>query len=266
MYASLVLEPIVLNGYMSNLVAFYVKCIDDLKGISAINCENPITLTIHLPKYRSATKLYAYSMHESLCGFDGKFVPLVPLQNSYQNVYFNLTLDGFSSTYVISDNSIAPKCFLSGTNILTPNGYEIIDKLNIGDIITTHDFRNIEIIDICKVIVPSNRVNDPYLIPAGTFGAISDLYLSPLHQVLIDNTFVCVKQLGNIEQVFAGFTLEYYHIKTGNYFKDTIIAEGVITETWSGFDPLEFEFSQNNEFMRQYNSVKIDEFSRSIAV
>ena len=69
-----------------------------------------------------------------------------------------------------------------------------------------------------------------------------------------------------LEQVFADFTLEYYHIKTANYFKDTIIAEGVITETWSGFNPLEFEFSQNNEFISQYNSVKIDEFSRSIAV
>jgi hypothetical protein len=67
-----------------------------------------------------------------------------------------------------------------------------------------------------------------------------------------------------LEQVFADFTLEYYHIKTANYFKDTIIAE--VVNTWSGFDPLEFEFSQNNEFISQYNSVKIDEFSRSIAV
>ena len=265
-YYSLVIEPIILNGLLCNMVAFYVKCINNLTGTSAINSENPLTITLHLPKYRAATKIYAYSMHESLCGFDGKFVQLIPLQNSYQNVYFNLTLDGSSTTYVISDNSITPKCFLTGTNILTPNGYEIIDKLKIGDVITTHDFRNIEILDICKVIVPSNKSNDPYMIPSGSFGAISDLYLSPMHQVLINDTFICVKEISNIQQVFAGFTLEYYHIKTADYFKDTIIAEGVITETWSGIEPFEFTVSQNNEFINKYNSVKIDDYSRTIAV
>jgi hypothetical protein len=263
-HASLVIEPILLNGIMGQLTAFYVKCIQNLNGSSAINSENPLILTLHLPKYRAAKNLHAYSMHESLSGFDGKYINLVPLQNSYQNVYFNLTIDGSSSVYVISDNSIAPKCFLSGTNILTPNGYEIIDKLNIGDIITTYDFRNIKIIDICKVIVPSNKVNDPYKIPIGTFGAISDLYVSPMHQILIDNKFICVKQLTNLQQVFMGFTLEYYHIKTADYFKDTIIAEGVITETWSGLDPLEFEFNNHSDFMNLYNSVKIDEYSRTI--
>ena len=265
-YSSLVIEPIILNGVLANSVAFYVKCINNLTGASSINSENPLNLILHLPRYRAATKLYAYSLHETLCGFDGKFTPLVPLQNSYQNVYFNLTLDGSSTNYVISDSSIAPRCFLSGTNILTPNGYEIIDKIKIGDIITTHDFRNVEILDICKVIVPSNIVNDPYMIPCGTFGAISDLYLSPMHQVLINNTFLCVKEISQIQQVFMGFTLEYYHIKTADYFKDTIIAEGVITETWSGLEQFEFEFTQNNEFINKYNSVKIDEYSRTIAV
>ena len=104
------------------------------------------------------------------------------------------------------------------------------------------------------------------MIPCGTFGAISDLYLSPMHQVLINNTFLCVKEISQIQQVFMGFTLEYYHIKTADYFKDTIIAEGVITETWSGLEQFEFEFTQNNEFINKYNSVKIDEYSRTIAV
>ena len=104
------------------------------------------------------------------------------------------------------------------------------------------------------------------MIPSGSFGAISDLYLSPMHQVLINDTFICVKEISNIQQVFAGFTLEYYHIKTADYFKDTIIAEGVITETWSGIEPFEFTVSQNNEFINKYNSVKIDDYSRTIAV
>jgi hypothetical protein len=264
MHASLVIEPIILTGIMKHLTAFYVKCIHNVNGTSTISSESPLVLTLHLPKYRAATKLFAYSMHESLSGFDGKFVPLIPLQNSYQNVYFNLILDGSSSTYVITDTSTAPQCFLSGTNILTPNGYEIIDKLKKGDIITTHDFRNIEIIDICKLVVPSNKVNDPFLIPSGTYGAISDLYLSPMHQVLIDNKFICVKHIANLQQVFTGFTLEYYHIKTADYFRDTIIAEGVITETWSGLDPFEFEFTKHSEFMDKYNSVKIDEYSRTL--
>jgi hypothetical protein len=265
-YLSLVIQPITLTGYMSNMNAIYVKCINNYTGESSINSENPMIITLHLPNYRAAKNLYAYSMHDCLSGFDGRFLTLVPLQHSYQNVYFNLTLDGSSSTYVISDNSVAPKCFLSGTNILTSNGYQIIDNLKIGDKIITHDFRDIEILDICKVIVPSNKTNDPYLISSGSFGAISDLYLSPLHQILIEDKFVCVKQLDNVQQVFVSFTLEYYHIKTADYFRDTIVAEGVITETWSGIDPLDFELTRESEFITKFNTVKIDNYSRKILV
>jgi len=260
------MEPFVLNGYVSNITAIYVKCIDNDNGKTSITHDNPIILTLYLPNCSSAKNLYAYGIHSSLIGFNGKSYPLIPKYHNYQNVYFNLTLDDDFSTYVISDTTTTLKCFLKGTHILTPNGYEIIESLKTGDMIITHDFRNIEITDICKVIVPSNNGNNPYLIPSGSYGAVSDLYLSPLHQVLIDNTFTCVKQLIGLEQVFAGFTLEYYHIKTSDYFKDTIIAEGVITETWSGVEPFELKFSQNIDFISKYNSVKIDEYSRLILV
>lgn len=265
-YCSLVIEPIILNGYMSNMTAIYVKCINNDTNQSSISYESPLVLTLYLPKYRSSKNLYAYSMHPSLSGFNGKSYRLIPQYHSYQNVYFNLTLYDDFSTYVISDSEFATKCFLKGTHILTPDGYEVIESLKIGDKLITHDFRTIEILEICKVIVPSNNINNPYLIPCGTYGAVSNLYLSPLHQVLINNTFTAVKQLNNIKQVFAGFTLEYYHIKTRDYFKDTIIAEGVITETWSGIDPLDIEFSQSSQFMDMYNKVKIDEYSRMISL
>ena len=104
------------------------------------------------------------------------------------------------------------------------------------------------------------------MISSGSFGAISDLYLSPLHQILINDKFVCVKQLENVQQVFVSFTLEYYHIKTADYFRDSIVAEGVITETWSGIDPLDFELTHKSEFITKYNTVKIDNYSRKILV
>jgi hypothetical protein len=261
--ASLVIEPIKLDGPMSNLPAFYIKYIDNDTLDSLVTMTNPINLVLYLPNYKGATNLSAYRLHDTMSGYDGTQFPLTPYYNTTNNTHYSLTLTT-NSIYTINNTNYGAQCFLRGSSILTPDGYEKVENLKVGDILLTHQLQKITIRDIVKLEVPSNKNNDPYIIPKNSFGAICDLYLSPLHQVLIGDTFVPVKYIPGLRQQFMGFNLEYYHFKTDDYFRDTVIADGVITETWSGFDPMETEF--NETFLTTYNDVKMEHSYRKLLV
>jgi hypothetical protein len=260
---SLVIEPIKLDGVFSGLPAFYIKYIDNNTYESLISMSTPLTIILYLPNYKGKTSLSAYRLHDSISGYDGTEFPLTPYYNTPNNSHFSLTLTT-NSIYTINDTSYGAQCFLRGSSILTECGYEKVENLKVGDILLTHNMRQTTIREIVKLDVPSNSNNDPYLIPKNVFGAITNLYLSPLHQILIGDTFVPVKYIPNLKQVFKGFNLEYYHFKTDDYFSDTVIADGVITETWSGYDPMEYEFKADQNFINKYNDVKMEHNYRKL--
>jgi hypothetical protein len=162
--------------------------------------------------------------------------------------YNNTTFIKQNITYnVVSSQTSTLNCLLKGTKILTPQGYILIEKLNIGQYIMTHTFKLSKIKNIFYSIVFPHENYLPFIIPKGKMGAFEDLYISPCHSILIGNKFYLAKNL-YFESYKTNNLLYYYHIETEDYLKDTLIANGVIVET----------FNPNNKdelFIKKYKSL-----------
>lgn len=148
------------------------------------------------------------------------------------------TLPGFgynNSTSFMTTQTTQIPCLLKGTKILTPTGYKLIEHLKIGDLIMTHDNRPVKIKKIMHEDVYAINEMPPLLIRKGKFGAFEDLYISRWHCILINNKyFVETHKLTNIETKYTEF-ITYYHIQLENFYTDTLVANGVAVECWSGW-------------------------------
>lgn len=154
---------------------------------------------------------------------------------------------GVQTFKVVSQQSTTLNCLLKGTKILTPNGYILIEKLKIGQYIMTHTFKLVKIKNIFNSVVFPQENFLPYIIPKGKMNAFEDLYISPYHSILVGNKFYLAKNL-HFEIYKTTNLLYYYHIETEDYFTDTLIANGVIVET----------FNPNNKeenFIKKYKSL-----------
>jgi hypothetical protein len=133
-------------------------------------------------------------------------------------------------------------CMLRGTRILTCRGAERIESLSIGDrVVTTHGEAPIKWIgrqhfsqgdsarwpdSVHPIRVSRSALADN--VP------LTDLYLSPMHAVLIDDVLIEVKDLVNgttiTRAVPKGMTdIEYFHIELETH--EVILAEGAPIET-----------------------------------
>lgn len=148
---------------------------------------------------------------------------------------FDFAVNSLANLNTIIADALA--CVCRNTKILTQNGYILIQDLKIGDIVVTHDNRHTKIKDIkCFYFIPEKTAL-PRIIRKGNYGAIEDLYMSQYHAILIDDLFIQTRHL--IEEINEeyNFTIEYFCVKTENYFEDTMIANGVTIETWGGYNP-----------------------------
>ena len=134
-------------------------------------------------------------------------------------------------------------CILKGTKVSTPDGYKLVEDIESGDKIVTHDGRIIDVIKNQLFRCINGGENIPYKILKGTYGAFEDLYISGEHSILVDNEFIVCSKIKDINQSIEeeynlGLILDYYAINTDDYSKDTIIANGVNVETWAGWSKL----------------------------
>ncbi len=139
---------------------------------------------------------------------------------------------------ILAASTIA--CLLEGTRILTPTGYQLIETLNVGDKIVTHDERIIRIISI-YIFQTTNNVK-PYKVPIGKYNCIEDLFLSRGHSILVNNCEFCWPF--KMDDIFESdkehpYKLVYYCLRTENYLRDTLVANGVTVETWAGWKPIQ---------------------------
>ena len=148
------------------------------------------------------------------------------------------TLDGFSINSASGYNAIAANdvpCLLKGTEILTTEGYKLIELITTDDILVTHDNRLTKVIQNKMFNAIGNLNTYPYVIQSGKYNAYKDLFISGGHAILIDNYFVSAYHL-DLSQDTNFSLIEYYCLETEDFYKDTIIANGVVVETWDGFD------------------------------
>ncbi|MXU66726.1 Hint domain-containing protein [Oceanomicrobium pacificus] len=142
-------------------------------------------------------------------------------------------------------------CFVTGTRILTPDGWRRVEDLTVGDSVTTLDggpqvIRWIEGRDLDPARLASNPELCPIRIKAGTFGAgrpERDLRVSPQHRVLFSgpqaqllfgqaDVLVAAKSLlglPGVSQEMPEAGIGYFHILLDRH--EVLIAEGLEAES-----------------------------------
>jgi surface protein len=147
---------------------------------------------------------------------------------------YNLLI-GFGWSIVDGGDCTNAPCFLKGTHILTPNGYVRIEKLYAGDVVLTHDGRKVPICKIHRSQPTPSPITLPYRIPKGTQlhsrRCLDDLYLSPEHAILIHSNKMIAMKYIDFQQVNL-HSIHYYHIVLPNYYTDTLIANGIVCESY----------------------------------
>ena len=155
--------------------------------------------------------------------------------NQYMSIHYHF------SNFEFESESNVP-CFPSGTRILTTTGYKAVEDLDATDYIKTADGRSVKFNRYTTVVKRATTHSAPFMIPANTFGKNSPphaINLSPLHAIQSKKgiwqipKYAALSHSG-IKQYGIGESVTYYHIELPNYFKDNIVAEGAIVESFGG--------------------------------
>jgi hypothetical protein len=123
-----------------------------------------------------------------------------------------------------------PICFLGSAPVLTPAGYRRIDTLRKGDLVTTADGRQVAIESVQVRVAAPHTNSNPYIIPAGLYGATETLAVSPRHRVLTSNGLVAAKDLG-LRQMPMRAVWRYYNLALPCWNTDNLVVAGVTTES-----------------------------------
>jgi len=134
-------------------------------------------------------------------------------------------------------------CFVAGTMIMTPDGEVAVETLQPGDLVMTQDDGPQPLRWIGQRRVAATGDFAPIHIRANTFGVHRDLFLSPLHRVLIRDSLaellfgegevlIAARDLVNDMSVrrIAGGEVDYVHILFDRH--QVVMSEGLPTESF----------------------------------
>lgn len=174
---------------------------------------------------------------------DGIYVLVVRNTGSYSYTQVTLTV-----------NSSDPlPCLLKDTRVLTPNGYELVQNLNIGDKVVTSDNRISEIIKIKKTNCIGSIKTYPCLIPKNSIGnnyPNEDLIISQNHLIKYYNSWIIPKEYFRLDRTFT--KINYYHLELENYLKDhLVINDGIVVESLGITDDKKNKLKYRKENLRR---------------
>jgi len=154
-------------------------------------------------------------------------------------------------------------CFLGDAPVLTPTGYTRIDRLKLGDIVTTPT-GTAKVEAIKKESHKPSFYTNPYVIPEGKFGANRKLLISPRHKVLVDGKMVEAQFLG-LEQEIQTKDFVYYNIQITKC--QNMIVAGVEVESLERITNLKISSELFNKILAtQYGGKITDEMKAKIAL
>ena len=177
--------------------------------------------------------------------FNGNGLSFRDNQNGIDwNIFFDgaedKTINSFDGQNILfnpSTESLTLACVLEGTQILTPDGYRLVQDMKVGDYVLSESDRLIKVERVLKTKVELTEENLPYKIPKGCIGATRDLFLSQGHAIKIYGQFKRPYELGfsrvNLKDM-GDTSLQYYHIQLegGNRRENTFYADGVLVESY----------------------------------
>jgi len=136
--------------------------------------------------------------------------------------------------------AVSVPCLPAGTRVLTAAGYKAVEELAQDDLIVTSEGQAVPFKVYTTDITITTEKNAAYLIPAHTFGKfpVKDLTLSPNHAFQSRPGVWQIPQYAAIMhpeicQVDVGKPVTYYHIETPDYFKDNLVVEGTVVESFA---------------------------------
>jgi len=149
-------------------------------------------------------------------------------------ITLSLTADSITKTITVFDldagmtnlTDNTPVCFFGNAPVKTPYGSRRIDSLKVGDRVSTPSGTAVIQHIHCQDYAAGPSAN-PYVIPAGRFGATQRLLISPRHRVAVGGQMVEARNLG-LEQEEATGTLTYYNLGLGGA---NMIVAGVTVES-----------------------------------
>jgi len=125
-----------------------------------------------------------------------------------------------------------PICFHTGTGILTPTGYVPVEQLNEGDLVLTARGETVPIVK--QVSFQTTSTACPlYCLPAGSLSPgvpLKDLYLSHNHAFKVEGHWRHMKCSPTAYELVKPI-ITYHHLYLPDYFRYTLIAEGVEVES-----------------------------------
>ena len=176
------------------------------------------------------SSLVPVSPSSSINGFGA-----IALSEDYTKLYVN-NVDTTTTNQLVIISYIP--CFTGDCEILTPNGYIRVDKLEKGQLVRTPDYRDVPIVEIFSSEIIVNKDNAPYVIPANFFGDFPsmDIMLSPHHAYMNNGEWKLPVWTEGLHQTIdmIGKPLTYYHIKLANYTLDKLVCSGIIVDSWNG--------------------------------
>ena len=162
-----------------------------------------------------------------------------------ETVYFNYSIqDTAGNTDTALVEITQTPCFAGGTRIDTPNGPRAIERLRVGDLVTTLDDGAVPIRWIGSTRVAATGPNVPVRISAGTFGATRDVTVSQNHRILVRDIWaellfgepevlVAAKELVNHRTIKWDADrrwVTYFHILLDRH--QMLQSEGLISESY----------------------------------
>jgi hypothetical protein len=174
---------------------------------------------------------------------------------------FAITSDNSGGTDITLDTL----CYLRGTRILTPTGALPVEDIAIGDLLVTRFAGMAKVKWIGRQsfdlrFVQDNRDRLPVRIRAGALGEklpARDLYVSPGHSMLLENTLVLARNLVNGVSITQETgpennpaIIDYFQIELDSH--DCVIAEGTWSETYADGPGMRDQYQNAAEFYALY--------------
>jgi alpha-tubulin suppressor-like RCC1 family protein len=192
--------------------------------------ETPLTVRVTLPGFTSNMVTIQTS-----ATLGGSITDTITAYKVGINVY------EFTTTHLtyFSASEYVP-CFVAGTRIMTAEGYKAVETLTADDLIRTADNRIVSFRMFKTQITTTSPETAPYTIPANTFGRAcpaTEMTISPYHAIqsapgVWQIPKYASQMFSGITQAPAGRPITYYHLELPNYFKDNIVAEGTVVESY----------------------------------
>jgi hypothetical protein len=209
----------------------------------------PTEIAIELPSpYAAGDSISLYHYDDNGVGtLEG--TAIATLEGSKVIVRFTISKNfGFQAQ---SSDLPAPQCFLADAPVLTAKGYRRIDSLRAGDLVKTPSGRLVAIRDVLVRSYAPGRTTNPYVIPAGMFGARERLMISPNHKVAVAGRgMVEARELG-LRQWIMREEITYYNLELEEH--ENMIVAGVEVESLAPVRQVEVTAAQFKKLLAKTN-------------